>query len=89
LSTDKFIIVHTGKYEDSRLSDMTGIDDDDYDDSWLHRNDQYDPSIGTNVEARVDDECVTQAEKMRARRRVYQWEYRKRKRNENTGDTYR
>jgi hypothetical protein len=71
---------------------VTGIGDDEYDDSWLHRlhrNDQYDPRTGTNVEARVDDECVTQAEKMRARRREYQREYRKRKRNENTGDTYR
>jgi hypothetical protein len=46
--------VHTGKYEDSQLSDVTGIDDDDYDDSWLHMNDQYDPRIGINVEARVD-----------------------------------
>jgi hypothetical protein len=80
--------VHTGKYEDSRLSNMTGIGDDEYDDSWLHRNDKYDPRTGTNVQARVDDECVTQAEKMRARRREYQREYRKRKRNENTGDTY-
>jgi hypothetical protein len=68
---------------------VTGISDDEYDDSWLHRNDQYDPRPGTNVEAVVDDECVTQAEKMRARRREYQWEYRKRRRNETTGHTYR
>jgi hypothetical protein len=67
---------------------MAGIGDDEYDDSWLHRNDKCNPRTGTNVQARVDDECVTQAEKMRARRREYQREYRKRKRNENTGDTY-
>jgi hypothetical protein len=42
----------------SHDSDVTGIGDDEYDGSWLHRNDQYDPT-GTNVETRLDDECVT------------------------------
>jgi hypothetical protein len=67
---------------------VTGIDDGDYDDGWLHRNDQYDPRTVTNVKTGVDVECVTQADKLRAGRREYQREYRKCKRNENTGDTY-
>jgi hypothetical protein len=67
---------------------VTEIDDDDYDDGWLHRNDQYDPRTATNVKTKVDDECVTQADKLRARRREYQRECQKCKRNENTSDTY-
>ena len=49
------------------------------DDTWLRRNDNFDPKASNYAPTSMDVDCVTQEDILKKKRREYQREYRKRK----------
>uniref|UniRef100_A0A0A8Z6D5 Uncharacterized protein n=1 Tax=Arundo donax TaxID=35708 RepID=A0A0A8Z6D5_ARUDO len=71
----------------SILDEPTVAEVADEDESWLHRNDEWQPIIPVGCQngddfERVTAECVTHEELQKAKRREYQQQYWKRKREE-------
>ena len=55
------------------------------DDSWLRRNDNYDPMSAEYKPTNMDVECVTQEDIQRIKRRENTREYQRQKREQNAG----
>ena len=75
--------------KNDHLHEKTCCDDSD-DDSWLRRDDNYDPSSARSIQTELDVDCLTPKELQEHNRKTYQREYRreyrKRKREQNTGN---